>query len=340
VDTTGTAQYFWDFENRMTSVTLPGSGGTVTFKHDPFGRRIYKSSSSATSVYGDNLVEETNATGAVVARYAQTQSVDEPLAMLRSSTTSYYHSDGLGTITSLSNAAGALAQTYGYDSFGKQTTSSGSLTNPFQYTGREFDTESNVYYMRARYFDPSTGRFLSEDPIGFPMGDNFYVYVGNSPQQMIGPTGTESVDRTELWNHYKNVGNVYDVVKVNAMKNEALRAARDWGIQHQLPGGSVHNGAIDAFRHCFWSCTMTRYIGEEVAEAVGDEHEKSGNRRDHQPLGEEQMDRANNLVGRSAALSCPKNGKNCWDLCTDLYNQRRLYGLGARPNYFPNDSRR
>jgi YD repeat-containing protein len=67
----GITTYAWHFENRLTSVTLPASGGTVSFKYDPFGRRIYKSSSTATSVYaydGDNLVEETNASGAVVAR--------------------------------------------------------------------------------------------------------------------------------------------------------------------------------------------------------------------------------------------------------------------------------
>lgn len=57
-------------------------------------------------------------------------------------------------------------------SSGKQTASSGSLTNPFQYTGREFDTETGLYYYRARYYDPSTGRFLSEDPIGFSGVDN------------------------------------------------------------------------------------------------------------------------------------------------------------------------
>ena len=50
-DSTGTTQYAWDFENRLTSVTLPGSGGTVSFKYDPFGRRIYKSFSSGTSIY-------------------------------------------------------------------------------------------------------------------------------------------------------------------------------------------------------------------------------------------------------------------------------------------------
>jgi len=56
----------------------------------------------------DNLIEETNSAGAIVARYTQTNDVDEPVAMLRSSTTSYYHADGLGSITSLSSPAGAI----------------------------------------------------------------------------------------------------------------------------------------------------------------------------------------------------------------------------------------
>lgn len=132
-----------------------------TFKYDPFGRRNYKSSSAATSIYaydGDNLIEETNSSGGVVARYTQTQNIDESLAMLRSSVTSYYNADGLGSVTSLTNSAGAAAQTYTYDSFGNVTASSGSLTNPFQYTGRESDPETGLYYYRARYYDPSTGR--------------------------------------------------------------------------------------------------------------------------------------------------------------------------------------
>jgi RHS repeat-associated protein len=189
-----TTQYFWDYENRMSSVTLPGSGGTVSFKYDPFGRRIYKSSSSGTSIFAydaHNLVEETNASGTAVARYSQGLDIDVPLASLRSSITSFYEADGLGTITSLSNGAGSLVQTYGYDSFGKQTSSSGSLTNPFEYTARELDPETSLYYYRARYYDPSAGRFISEDPIQFRAGPDFYTYVSQSPVNLFDPFGLQ-----------------------------------------------------------------------------------------------------------------------------------------------------
>jgi RHS repeat-associated protein len=191
-DSTGITTYAWDFENRLSSVTLPGTGGTVSFKYDPLGRRIYKSSSSGTSIYaydGDNLVEETNSSGAAVARYSQGLKIDEPLAMLRSSTTSFYNADGLGSVTSVSNTAGSLTQTYTFDSFGKTTNSTGSLTNPFQYTARELDPESNLYYVRARYFDAATGRFISEDPIQLNGGLNFYVYVRNNPANRRDPKG-------------------------------------------------------------------------------------------------------------------------------------------------------
>jgi RHS repeat-associated protein len=76
-----------------------------------------------------------------------------------------------------------------FDSFGKLTASTGSLVNPFQYTARESDTETGLYYYRARYYDPSLGRFISEDPIQFGSDVNFFAYIGNSPTNYIDPLG-------------------------------------------------------------------------------------------------------------------------------------------------------
>jgi RHS repeat-associated protein len=169
--------------------------GTVTFKYDPMGRRIYKSSSAGTSIYaydGTGIVETVNATGAVVARYTQGPIIDEPLAELQGSTTDHYQADGVGSVTSLSNAAGAVAQTYAFDSFGNTTNSSGSLTNPIQYTGREFDSETGLYYYRARYYDPTTDHFLSEDPTTFIGGINYYAYAWNNGVNLVDPYGQDA----------------------------------------------------------------------------------------------------------------------------------------------------
>ncbi len=181
--------YSWDFENRLASAVVPGTG-TVTFKYDPFGRRIYKSSPNFAGIFvydGYNLIETTNTTGGVIADHTQTQNIDEPLAESRSGGVSFYEADG--SITSLSSSSGSIANTYTYDSFGNVTNSTGTLSNPFRYTGREFDSETGAYYYRARYYEPSNGRFMSEDPTNFAGGINFYAYVGNSPLVWTDPQG-------------------------------------------------------------------------------------------------------------------------------------------------------
>jgi len=109
--------------------------------------------------------------------------------MLRSSTTSYYQADGLGSVTSLTNAAGTAAQNYTYDSFGNLIATTGSLVNSFRYTGREWDTETSLYYYRARYYDPAMGRFLGEDPSKFTGSLDFYTYVSNRVGNFVDPWG-------------------------------------------------------------------------------------------------------------------------------------------------------
>ena len=169
------------------------SVGTTTFKYDPLGRRIYKQSPNFTGGFlydGNNLIETVSGSGSKIASYANGGDLDQPYAELRSGTVSYYEQDAANSVTSLSNSTGVLADTYTYDSFGNVTNSTGTLRNPFQYTGRELDSETGLNYNRARYYNPATGRFISEDPLGFAGGaPNFYAYVGNNPINFNDPIG-------------------------------------------------------------------------------------------------------------------------------------------------------
>ena len=116
--------YTWDFENRLTQAVKP-SVGTSTFRYDPFGRRIQKSGPLGTTNYlydGPNVIAEVDQSDNVLARYTQDLGVDEPFAETRSGTTSYYASDGLGSITSLTSFSSTITGTYGYDSFGNLLT--------------------------------------------------------------------------------------------------------------------------------------------------------------------------------------------------------------------------
>src|SRR2546427_4339020 len=87
---------------------------------------------------------------------------------------------GLGSVTSITNASQDLQTSYRYDPYGVQVQAAGAVPSPLRYTGREWDANDGLEYSRARYYDPTTGRFLSKDPSGSG-GTNRYAYVGNNP---------------------------------------------------------------------------------------------------------------------------------------------------------------
>ena len=178
---------------------VPGTG-TIAFKYDPFGRRIQKSAPLGTTNYlydWMNVIKEVDNADGPLAKYTRTTKIDEPLSQFRSGTTSYYEQDGIGSVSSLSNPGGAVANSYTYDSFGKLIASSGTLINPFQYAGRELDPETGLLFNRARYFDPSAGRFLSEDPIQFRGGMNLYAYARNNSMDLTDPFGFQGCNAAQ-----------------------------------------------------------------------------------------------------------------------------------------------
>ncbi|MBI4379506.1 MAG: peptidoglycan DD-metalloendopeptidase family protein [Nitrospinae bacterium] len=105
----------------------------------------------------------------------------------------YYHADGLGSVTALTDSKGKVVQRYDYDSFGNLKHRGHKVKQPYTYTGREWDRETGLYYYRMRYYDPEIGRFLQIDPfpgfIELPQTLNHYSYVGDNPMNWVDPLG-------------------------------------------------------------------------------------------------------------------------------------------------------
>ena len=216
-------EFGWDYKNRLIQVLKRASENTdptstIAYKYDTLDRRIEKNvdGNIVRYVYDrDNIYLEYDGDDTFRAKYVHSQNVDEPVRMERpespytnnaySRQEFYFHRDRLGNIAEITDFEGTVVQSYVYDAFGKVTiydkdgneitpSSSNYLETPYAFTGRELDAETGLYFYRARYYDPGTGRFLSEDPIEYDSGSlNLYNYVGNNSINLIDPSGNRSV---------------------------------------------------------------------------------------------------------------------------------------------------
>jgi len=109
--------------------------------------------------------------------------------MRRDSTDSYYLYDGLGSVRQVTNSSKDVTDSYIYEAFGALVASTGSTENTRKFTGEDYDATSSLLYLRARYYDPDVGRFISRDPIGVIGGINLYGYCGNNPVNWVDPDG-------------------------------------------------------------------------------------------------------------------------------------------------------
>lgn len=194
----------WDYENRLkTAEMIKGAERrTVTFKYDPFGRRIEKKLvtviDGVTKTYtysylydNEDIVQETltiDGGPPTKTYFTHGSGIDEPLALERGGSFYYYHADGLGSITAITNAAKQIVQSYEYESFGLVKPST-NFANSYTFTGREWDKETGLMYFRGRIYDMREGRFIQKDPIGIKGGINLYNYVKNNPINHTDPTG-------------------------------------------------------------------------------------------------------------------------------------------------------
>ena len=117
----------------------------------------------------------------------------ELVSQTQSGTTSYYLQDGQGSTRALTDSSGVVTDTYSYTAFGELFAQTGTTENSYLYTGQQFDSLTGLYDLRARYYNPAMGRFLSQDTYPYNFGNpvelNRYGYVGNNPINLTDPTG-------------------------------------------------------------------------------------------------------------------------------------------------------
>jgi RHS repeat-associated protein len=152
----------------------------------------------------ENLSMELDANGNPLREYSYYPDMDHPHAMRRSSDGAlfYYATEEPGHVVALVNASRQIVNSYSYEPFGTPISTSEQVPQAFRFAGSEYDAETGLYYMRARYYDPQLARFLSQDPKGVSAGQNGYVYVGNNPLNARDPRGLCSLKALVQTNYY------------------------------------------------------------------------------------------------------------------------------------------
>ncbi len=236
--------YSYNAEDRLVRVVTPRT--EVTFEYDPLGRRIEKRVVRWHDEDGDHeldpdeegpphtvrylydqedILATFNDAGREIARYTHGPGIDEPLAEVRRHHTRFYHADVLGSVIALTGSSEHLVRRFHYSAFGIPEDYRWD-TQPYRFTGREWDNELELYFYRARYYTPQEGRFTTRDPLDriapstpslsirmrtyphvnssrkvgldpifaacFGRDQRDYAYVKNSPTTLVDPSGAIS----------------------------------------------------------------------------------------------------------------------------------------------------
>ena len=189
----GATSYLWNARDEL--VALSG-GRPVTFAYDGLGRRWSATIDGTTtiSLYDwQNVIQQSTTGQTVTANFLTGLGVDETFLRIDASGTNTLLADALNSTLAEADDSAVVRTQYTFEPFGATTALGPFSRNVQQFTGRENDGTA-LYFYRARFYDPESGRFISEDPIGLDAGDiNPYAYVSNAPTMFVDPSG---LDRT------------------------------------------------------------------------------------------------------------------------------------------------
>jgi RHS repeat-associated protein len=212
--------YEYDYCNNLISVTRKSDNKVLEkYRYDPLGRRVEKDTANETIVYlyDNSRVIEDRIYKSTTAQYIYGDGIDEVLAMYRNNELYIYHSNPLGSNILITDADGDIAEIYTYNAYGEVNVfnsqginlHSSAIENPYLFTGRRLDNETGLYYYRARYYNPSLGRFMSRDPV-FHL--NLYRYANNNPIALKDPFGEDT--RSDVLKKLKELEKLPELAKL------------------------------------------------------------------------------------------------------------------------------
>ena len=244
-----TALYKYDSENRLIKATVQQGNNVVveTYTYDYAGNRTSKTTTINNHVEKVYYLNDNSSLTNVFAEYSAngdeicyyTVGADLVSQEINGKVYAYLY-DGHGTVRALANENGKVTDTYCYDAFGNLISSTGSTANSYRYCGEQFDSTTGLYYLRARYMNPSVGRFISMDTYqgsnADPISLHKYLYANSNPVSNFDPSGYSTLTGTQA--AMAGMAAICGIIALNAS-----------GIFHKLTDGLV--GLADAINDLF-----------------------------------------------------------------------------------------
>ena len=213
-----TSTYVWNDDKRLVSATV--NGKAISYTYNDQGIRVSSTVDGVETRYlldegiTANVWEEYSPNGTVQASYVYGYDL---ISQVRSGVSSFYLVDGLGSTRLLTDTQGQVLNAYGYEAFGETVSQSGTATNAYQYAGEQFDGAIGDYYLRQRFYDPSSGRFGRMDTfeagISNPSRSHKYTYAWNNPVIWTDPSG-----------FYSNITEILQVLNLAAIITNTSQA--------------------------------------------------------------------------------------------------------------------
>jgi RHS repeat-associated protein len=223
--------------------------------YDALGRRIKKTVGSNTTLYyysGNQVIEEQDTSGTTQKQYIYGNGIDEVIRVdVNESGTMvpyYYHTDGRGNVTAITDNTGNIKERYSYDIYGSanitdaggQVINQSFIGNEYMFQGRRYDQETNLYYYRARHYDPVMGRFLQTDPMGYTDSMNLYQAFNMNGVNFVDPMGKDTIN---IFYNINRTDNYWEIVKFTRKNGQLVRknAKRpDWEYLTQVAHQKGH----------------------------------------------------------------------------------------------------